>query len=78
MAIPFTPRRTATALATRPSATRPSAVASPATNGAPAAALGVAFRMAAASLVLGGGAIVFCVTVLKYCHILSEAVRGLQ
>ena len=36
------------------------------------------FRLAAASLAVGGGAIVFCVTVLKYCHILSEAVRGLQ
>jgi hypothetical protein len=78
MAIPFTPRRTATALATRPSATRPSAAVSPATNGAPAAAVGAAFRLAAASLAVGGGAIVFCVTVLKYCHILSEAVRGLQ
>jgi hypothetical protein len=78
MAIPFTPRRTATALATRPSATRPFAAVSPATNGAPAAAVGAAFRLAAASLAVGGGAIVFCVTVLKYCHILSEAVRGLQ
>ena len=78
LAIPFTPRRTATALATRPSATRPSPAVSPATNGAPAAAMGAAFRIAAASLAVGGGAIVFCVTVLKYCHILSEAVRGLQ
>jgi hypothetical protein len=75
-AIPFTPRRSATALAIRPTAT--AASVSRATNGAPAAAPGAAFRIAAASLVAGGGAIVFCVTVLKYCHILSEAVRGLR
>ncbi|HYT37923.1 MAG TPA: hypothetical protein VEN99_00350 [Acidimicrobiia bacterium] len=77
-AIPFTPRRSATALAARLSVARPSAAVSPATNGAAAAAAGAAFRIAAASLAVGGGAIVFCVTVLKYCHILSEAVRGLQ
>jgi hypothetical protein len=78
-AIPLTPRRsataTATAIAPRPSAAaRSSAALPPATSDAPAAT----FRIAAASLALGGGAIVFCVTVLKYCHILSEAVRGLQ
>jgi len=77
-AIAFTPRRSATALATRPSAT----AAAPTRNGAPlvehAAAAGAAFRIAAVSLAAGGGAIIFCVTVLKYCHILSEAVRGLQ
>jgi hypothetical protein len=72
-AIPFTPRRSATALATRPAQ-----VASPTTNGAPAAPMRTAFRLAVLSLAGGGGAIIFCVTVLKYCHILSEAVRGLQ
>ena len=77
MAIPFTPRRSATAVATRPV---PVATVATASNGtpAPAAMAGVAFRLAAGLLVAGGGAIVFCVTVLKYCHILSEAVRGLQ
>ena len=75
-AIPFTPRRTATALATRPSST-----VSATTNGAPAvstAGMGGAFRVAAASLAVGGGAIIFCVTALKYFHVLSETVRGLQ
>ena len=74
--IAFTPRRSATALATRPAPVI-SAVAV-AGNGSPAARAGVAFKAAAVSIVAGGGAIVFCVTVLKYCHILSEAVRGLQ
>jgi hypothetical protein len=74
-AIPLTPRRAATALATRPA---PAVAQRPTTNGSPAAAVGTAYRVAAASLALGGVAIVFCVTVLKYCHILSEAVRGLQ
>jgi hypothetical protein len=73
MAIPFTPRRTGTAVATRPSP-----VAPPVANGAAGAAARPLFRVATASLVAGGGAIVFCVTVLKYCHILSEAVRGLR
>jgi hypothetical protein len=76
--IPFTPRRSATALATRPAPSRPSPAPVPATNGGPAARAGAAFRIAAVSLAGGGGAIIFCVTVLKYCHILSEAVRGLQ
>ncbi|HEY0396999.1 MAG TPA: hypothetical protein VGF00_01345, partial [Acidimicrobiia bacterium] len=71
-AIAFTPRRTGTAVATRPSPV------SPAVASAPGAAAGPLFRIATASLVAGGGAIVFCVTVLKYCHILSEAVRGLR
>jgi hypothetical protein len=72
-AIPFTPR-TGTAVATRPSPVSP-----PVANRAPgAAASSPLFRIATASLVAGGGAIVFCVTVLKYCHILSEAVRGLR
>jgi hypothetical protein len=67
------------ALATRPAPARPEPVAAgPATNGGAAAKAGTAFRIAAVSLVAGGGAIIFCVTVLKYCHILSEAVRGLQ
>jgi len=48
------------------------------TNGGPAVRAGAAFRVAVASVAAGGGAIIFCVTVLKYCHILSEAVRGLQ
>jgi hypothetical protein len=74
-AIPLTPRRAATALATRPA---PAVAQRPTTNGSPAAAVGTAYRVAAASLALGGVAMVFCVTVLKYCHILSEAVRGLQ
>ncbi|HEY4410656.1 MAG TPA: hypothetical protein VGO87_12305 [Acidimicrobiia bacterium] len=74
--IAFTPRRSATALATRPAPARPAPVV--VTNGAPLARAGTAFRVAAVSLVAGGGAIIFCVTVLKYCHILSEAVRGLQ
>jgi hypothetical protein len=76
--IAFTPRRSATALATRPAPARAMAVAAPATNGGPAARAGAAFRVAVMSVAAGGGAIVFCVTVLKYCHILSEAVRGLQ
>ena len=75
--IAFTPRRSATALATRPAPARPAPVAV-ATNGSPLAKASTAFRLAAVSLVAGGGAIIFCVTVLKYCHILSEAVRGLQ
>ena len=78
-AIPFTPRRspsgtTATALAPRPS---PAVTPTPTTNGAPAAPTGTTFRLAAASLAVGGGAVIFCVTVLKYCHILSEAARSL-
>ena len=77
--IAFTPRRSATALATRPAPARSApVVAAPSTNGGPLARASTAFRVAAVSLVAGGGAIVFCVTVLKYCHILSEAVRGLQ
>jgi hypothetical protein len=82
-AIGFTPRRPgmaspgiATATAVRPEA-RSVPVTAPEPSAAPAPA-GAAFRIATASLVLGGGAIVFCVTVLKYCHILSEAVRGLR
>ena len=75
--IPFTPRRSATALATRPAPAPASAVA-PRTNGATATPVGTAFRVAVASLALGGVGIVFCVTVLKYAHILSETVRGLQ
>jgi hypothetical protein len=31
-----------------------------------------------ASVALGSVGIIFCVTVLKYAHILSETVRGLQ
>jgi hypothetical protein len=76
--IAFTPRRSATALATRPAPSRPAPALASVTNGAPLARAGTAFRVAAVSLVAGGGAIIFCVTVLKYCHILSEAVRGLQ
>jgi len=77
--IAFTPRRSATALATRPAPARPApAVAVAVTNGRPAAQAGAAFRLAVVSLAAGGGAIIFCVTVLKYCHILSEAVRGLR
>lgn len=76
--IAFTPRRSATALATRPAPARPAPVVAAVTNGGPAAKAGVAFRSAVVSVAAGGGAIVFCVTVLKYCHILSEAVRGLQ
>lgn len=72
-AIAFSPRRSAVAVATRPSM----AVAPPKTNGTPAAA-GAAFRFAAASLAVGGVAIIFCVTLLKYFHVLSETVRGLQ
>lgn len=72
-AIAFTPRRSATAVATRPT---PAIM--PKADGAPAAATGTAFRLAVASLVAGGAAIIFCVTVLKYAHILSETVRGLQ
>lgn len=72
-AIAFTPRRSATAVATRPAPTMAST-----TNGATAAAVGTAFRIAVASVALGGVGIVFCVTVLKYAHILSETVRGLQ
>lgn len=65
-----------------PSPSGPSAVVAPA-GGPPSVApapapAGAAFRISVASLVAGGGAIVFCVTVLKYCHILSEAVRGLR
>ncbi len=84
-AIPFTPRRSAsgghprtpaaTALATRPS---PAVTAAPKTNGSPAAVAGRAFRVAVASVALGSVGIIFCVTVLKYAHILSETVRGLQ
>jgi hypothetical protein len=74
-AIPFTPRRSATALATRPA---PAVTVAPKTNGAPAPVAGRAFRVAVASVALGGVGIVFCVTVLKYAHILSETVRGLQ
>jgi hypothetical protein len=71
-AVQFTPRHTATAVATRPpSAAAPSISMAPA-NVAPA------FRAAAIFLVAGGTAIVLCVTVLKYAHILSETVRGLQ
>lgn len=77
-AIAFTPRRPGTATAT---AVRPAARSVPVTAPEPSvssAPVGAAFRFATASLVLGGGAIVFCVTVLKYWHILSEAVRGLR
>ena len=77
-AIPFTPRRSAsgaTALATRPA---PAVSVAPKTNGAPAAVASRAFRVAVASVALGGVGIIFCVTVLKYVHILSETVRGLQ
>jgi hypothetical protein len=74
-AIAFTPRRSATALAARPA---PSVTVTPTTNGATAAAVGTTFGIAVASVALGGLGIVFCVTVLKYAHILSETVRGLQ
>jgi len=74
-AIHFTPRRSATALATRPA---PSVAVAPRTNGATATPAGTAFRVAVVSLAAGGVGIVFCVTVLKYAHILSETVRGLQ
>jgi hypothetical protein len=77
-AIPFTPRRSATALAARPSVAPSSVASSPPARGAAASAVGTAFRAAVASLALGGTAIIFCVTVLKYLHILSETVRGLQ
>ena len=73
-AVPFTPRRAATAVATRPA---PAASSAPAPAGASGQA-GPAFRLAAISLALGGTAIVLCVTILKYAHILSETVRGLQ
>jgi len=76
--IAFTPRRSATALATRPAPARAAPAPVAATNGGPVARAGAAFRVAVVSVAAGGGAIVFCVTVLKYCHILSEAVRGLQ
>jgi hypothetical protein len=72
-AVPFAPRRTATAIAARPA---PAAISAPATAGSRPA--GPAFRLAAISLALGGTAIVLCVTILKYAHILSETVRGLQ
>jgi hypothetical protein len=81
LAIPFTPRRSGTATALRPAPMAPASAAAAAPDGPPSGApapAGVAFRISVASLVLGGGAIVFCVTVLKYCHILSEAVRGLR
>lgn len=71
----FTPRRSATVLASRPA---PSVAAAPKPNGTPLAAMGTTFRVAAASLAVGGVAIIFCVTVLKYVHVLSETVRGLQ
>ena len=74
-AIPFAPRRSATALATRPA---PAVAVTPTTSGATAATVGTTFRVAVASVALGGIGIVFCVTVLKYAHILSETVRGLQ
>lgn len=74
-AIAFTPRRSATALATRPS---PAVTMAPRTNGAAASRAGTAFRFAVASLAVGGAGIIFCVTILKYAHILSETVRGLQ
>ncbi|HVW32639.1 MAG TPA: hypothetical protein VHL53_08885, partial [Acidimicrobiia bacterium] len=61
--IAFTPRRTATATATRPA---PPAVAAPAANGAPSRPATLAFRLSGMAVVAGGGAIVFCVTVLKY------------
>jgi hypothetical protein len=73
-AVPFAPRRTATAVAARPA---PAAVSAPATAGTSGQA-GPAFRLAAISLALGGTAIVLCVTILKYAHILSETARGLQ
>jgi len=78
--IAFTPRRSAVALVTRPAPARPSPapVAATVTNGGPLPKASGAFRVAAVSVLAGGGVIVFCVTVLKYCHILSEAVRGLQ
>jgi hypothetical protein len=74
-AIPFTPRRSATALATRPA---PSVAATPKANGAPSTPASTIFRLAAASVALGSLGIILCVTILKYVHILSETVRGLQ
>jgi hypothetical protein len=74
-AIPFTPRRSATALATRPA---PSVAVTPKPNGAPSTPASTTFRLAAASVALGSLGIILCVTILKYIHILSETVRGLQ
>jgi hypothetical protein len=72
-AVAFTPRRSATAVATRPAPG-----SAPSTSMAPVSPAGTAFRAAAISLAIGGTAIVLCVTILKYAHILSETVRGLQ
>lgn len=73
-AVPFAPRRAATAVAARPAS---AAISAPVTAGTSRPA-GPAFRLAAISLALGGTGIVLCVTILKYAHILSETVRGLQ
>lgn len=74
-AIPFTPRRSTTALATRPA---PSVAVTQKPNGAPAAPAGTTFRIAAAAVALGSLGIILCVTILKYVHILSETVRALR
>jgi hypothetical protein len=82
-AIQLTPRRSGTALASRPPAA-PSAAAARrvATDVAASAAPGTparrSFWLGVGSLAIGAAGMVFCVTVLKYVHILSETVRGLQ